>query len=232
MAEVKMFGTRLSPFVEKVSRALELKGVAFDLVPPAGPRDFAKWNPQTGKMPVLEINGQRLYDSTFIVRRLDELYPEPPLLARDPAVAAQQRLLEDWSDESLYWYVMALRWTEDHREATTNQILETLPAYIAAVARLFLPRQIRSTTVAQGLGRLPQEETLHELGERLDDLVTILDGKPFFYSDSVSVADLAIFGQLNTARSGPTPDAEELIRARPAISDLMKRVEAVTQGAS
>jgi hypothetical protein len=35
------------------------------------------------------------------VRRLDEIEPNPPLLSSEPVVAAQQRLLEDWSDEAL-----------------------------------------------------------------------------------------------------------------------------------
>ena len=47
-------------------------------------------------MPVIEIDGERVYDSTFIVRRLDEIEPKPALLSPDPFVAAQQRLLEDW----------------------------------------------------------------------------------------------------------------------------------------
>ena len=86
-----VFGSRLSPFVEKVVRALALKGIDFELVPPRGPRDFSRWNPQTKKMPVLEIDGERTYDSTFIIRRLEELVPDPPLTAGDGATAAAQR---------------------------------------------------------------------------------------------------------------------------------------------
>ena len=40
-----LYGTRLSPFVEKCARALELKGIEFELVPPKGPQDLKKWNP-------------------------------------------------------------------------------------------------------------------------------------------------------------------------------------------
>src|SRR5439155_239475 len=107
--EAKLFGSRLSPFVEKVARALQLKGIAFTLVPPKSPADFKRWNAQTRKMPVVEIDGRRVFDSTLILRRLDQLVPEPPLLDRDAGIAARQRLLEDWSDESLYWYAMPLR---------------------------------------------------------------------------------------------------------------------------
>jgi len=38
--EAKLFGSRLSPFVEKVAGALQLNGIAFALVPPKSPADF------------------------------------------------------------------------------------------------------------------------------------------------------------------------------------------------
>src|SRR5512140_3858000 len=110
--DVRVFGSRLSPFVEKVVRALALKRAPYALVDVRGPGDFRRWNPQTGKMPVLDVDGDRTYDSTFILRKLDALVPEPALFDADPAIAARQRFLEDWSDESLYWYGMGLRWSD------------------------------------------------------------------------------------------------------------------------
>src|SRR2546422_1668965 len=120
--EAKLFGSRISPFVEKVARALHLKRVPFTLVAPRSPGDFKRWNPQTRKMPAVEIGGQRLFDSTLILRRLDQLLPQPPFLDRDPPLAARQRVLEDWSDESLYWYAMALPWSDPNAQATTTHV--------------------------------------------------------------------------------------------------------------
>jgi len=225
-----LFGSRLSPFVEKVARGLMMKKVAFELVEPQSPLEFARWNPQTKKIPVLEVDGDRLYDSTFILRRLDVLVPAPPLTAADPAVAAAQRHLEDWSDEALYWYGMALRWTAKNGPATAEQIFSRLPVYLRFIAALVGPRQIRRTTMAQGLGRLPDDVLVRELGRHLDDLVLLLGAKPFFYADRPSVADLAIYGQLHMLRSGPTPEAEALLHARPALLDHMARVESETAG--
>jgi glutathione S-transferase len=221
-----VFGSRLSPFVEKVVRALAVKRIGHRLIEPRGPGDFARWNPQTRKMPVLELAGERSYDSTLIVRRLESLRPDPPLLSGDPVRAAAQRQLEDWSDESLYWLGMALRWSPRNARATAAQILGTLPTPIRAIASLVLPRQIRRTTIAQGLGRLPVELIVAELGRHLDDLVTILGERPFFHGEQVSVADLAIFGQFHMLRSGPTPEAAALIDARRALCDHERRVAA------
>ena len=230
MAETILYGTRLSPFVEKVARALALKKVPYRLVPPASPMDLRKWNPQTGKIPVIELGGERLWDSTFILARLDERFPDPPLFSADPAVAAAQRLLEDWSDESLYWYVMALRWTKKNAPASVSQIVAGLSPFIRPMARLVLPRQIGRLPWAQGLGRLPDAVLVRELGHRLDDLVTLLGRRAYFHADAASAAELALYGQFSTMRSGPTPEAERLLDDRPALADFMKRVEEATGG--
>jgi glutathione S-transferase len=112
--------------VEKVARALDLEKLELRSVDLKSPFDLERWNPVTGKMPVLEIDGEKVYDSTFLRRRLDELRPDPPLFSDDPAVAA---------------------------------------------------------------------------------------------------ADLAVYGQLRSALSGPTPEFEALVSERPALSDRMRRVE-------
>ena len=60
--QVQIFGSRLSPFVEKVVRAVALKGLAYTLVDVKSPLDFKRWNPQTGKMPVLDVLAVREND--------------------------------------------------------------------------------------------------------------------------------------------------------------------------
>ncbi len=228
MTSIRLFGSRLSPFVEKVARGLVYKKVEFENVEPKGPFDLRRWNPQTGKMPVLEIDGERIYDSTFILRWLDERFPEPPVVSEDARVAAAQRQFEDWADESLYWYIMAVRWSEANAAASTEQITGSLPRLIRPLARLIVPRQIGGMTRAQGMGRLSRETLLAEIGKLLDDTVLLLGAKPFFYSDRLSVADLALYGQLHMARSGPTPEITTLISHRPALVAFAKRVEELT----
>ncbi len=57
----QLFGTRLSPFVDKVARALHIKKIDFEMVPITGPGDLKKWNPQTRKMPVALFDGENLH---------------------------------------------------------------------------------------------------------------------------------------------------------------------------
>lgn len=228
MARLQLFGSRISPFVEKTARLLEWKGLDFQMVDIKSPMDLKRWNPQTGKMPVLDIDGQRVYDSTFIARRVQELHPEPPLWAADDVSAALQRTLEDWADESLYWHLMALRWCGRNASATTEQICGSAPALLRPLLRVLLPRQVGRVPRVQGFGRLPYDILIRELGLRLDDLLCVLDDRPFFHADQPSLADLSVYGQLHMARSGPTPDAAGLITARSGLVDYLKRVEEAT----
>ena len=225
MASPRLFGSRLSPFVEKVAQSLALKGVDFELVDPRSPMEFRRWNPQTGKMPVLDLDGERIYDSTLILRELDRRFPDPPLVSSRPKLAAAQRQVEDWADEALYWYFMAVRWTDANAAATARQITAGLSPLFRPVARLVLPPQIRGMVRAQGLGRLPLPMLMQEVEGRLDDLVAIIGDDPFIFGDAPSVADLAVYGQLHMAQSGPTPELAALIRARPSLVELQRRVE-------
>jgi glutathione S-transferase len=225
MSSIIVYGTRLSPFVEKVARALEWKRVPFEIVEPKGPGDLRKFNPVTGKMPSAKLDGELLYDSTFILRALDGRHPEPPLLSADARVAAAQRQLEDWADESLYWYLMALRWAEPNAAATANQILSGLPVLLRPILGIVVRRQIGGMTKAQGLGRLPHEVVVDELGRILDDLVVLLGDRSFFYADEPSLADLAVYSQIRMGVSGPTPEVEVLLADRPALTEFQKRVE-------
>jgi glutathione S-transferase len=225
MSSVIVYGTRLSPFVEKVARALEWKRVPFEIVEPKGPGDLRKFNPVTGKMPAVSLDGELLYDSTFILRALDARHPDPPLLSADARVAAAQRQLEDWADESLYWYLMALRWADPNAAATADQILSSVPALLRPILRIVVRRKVGGMARSQGLGRLPHEVVVRELGRILDDLVVLLGDRTFFYADEPSLADLAVYAQIQMGLSGPTPEVEVLVADRPALTEFQKRVE-------
>ena len=69
---------------------------------------------------------------------------------------------------------------------------------------------------------------LDELARRFDELCVMLGERRFFFGDHVSVADLAVFGQLSTLRSGPTPQGARLLDARPSLAALFDRVDAAS----
>jgi glutathione S-transferase len=218
----------MSPFVEKVCRAADYKRIPYQRVEVSF-SELPRANPTTRKMPVARVGDETVYDSTFILRRFDELAPEPPLFHPDPEVAAAQRQLEDWSDESLYWQVMALRWTAENRARSVAQMSPFLPAAVRPFAGPLLRRLIGGQCRAQGFGRLPYDVLVREIGLHLDDLVVLLGRSAFFYSDRPGAPDFALAGQLQLGCGEATPDFAALVSERPALADWRKRVEEATR---
>ena len=95
----------ISHYAEKVRWALEYKGV-----------DHARRSPLPGShipialfltrgaqptLPVLQIDGRTVGDSTAIIAALESIHPEPPLYPIDAEERARAIELEDWFDENL-----------------------------------------------------------------------------------------------------------------------------------
>ena len=102
----------ISPFCDKVRRILHWKGVPYAVSEiPLGDRARVRRLSPVGKLPVIEHEGRVVADSTEIAWYLEERFPERPLLPADPAERGRVHVLEDWADESLYFYEMRLRFT-------------------------------------------------------------------------------------------------------------------------
>ena len=66
---ITLYGPAQAPFTEKVRRALVYKGYEFELREPESPEDYKRWSPKTGMLPVLDLNGEHVPDSTEILYR-------------------------------------------------------------------------------------------------------------------------------------------------------------------
>ena len=58
--------------------------------------EFLKLNPY-GKVPVIDDDGQILFESCIINEYLDEKYPSPPLMPKDPYLRGRGRVLTDYA---------------------------------------------------------------------------------------------------------------------------------------
>jgi glutathione S-transferase len=90
----------LSSYAQKVKITLREKGIAFKAELPedfgTGRADgpFAAINPRA-EVPVLIDGPTQIFDSTVIMEYIEERWPEPPLLPREPparAFAASRRM--------------------------------------------------------------------------------------------------------------------------------------------
>ena len=226
---ITLYGPTRAPYTEKVRRALLYKGLAFELREPRSAEDYARWNPKSGMLPYLDLDGEGVEDSTEILFFLEERFPEPPLLATDPTVADQQRQLEDWADESFLWYFMKYRRMIGEGMALPLAVEAGENDSAAKPGSSGALRRFAAWLRAGGTWERPITGLLRELGLRMDDLVNFLGARPFFYSERLSMADLGVYAMLSTLRNEAIPGASRLLRERPSLVAFMGRVEEATR---
>jgi glutathione S-transferase len=95
----------ISHFSEKVRWALDYKRVAHVRRSPLPgshiPISFALTRGESITLPLLQMDGRTIADSTAILAALEQRYPEPPLYPADPEQRRRALELEDFFDEEL-----------------------------------------------------------------------------------------------------------------------------------
>jgi glutathione S-transferase len=101
MSAPVLWHLEISPYSEKVRWALDYKGVAHErhAVTP-GLQEFRARRLRAGRtLPVLEMNGRAIGDSTRIIEEIERRWPEPPLHPADPEERSRALNVEDYFDE-------------------------------------------------------------------------------------------------------------------------------------
>jgi len=124
---ITLYDAPRCPYCARVRIVLAEKGVEFEAVE-VDLDDRPAWiyekNPK-GRVPVVEEDGWTLPESAVIMEYLEERYPEPALLAADPADRALARLLIFRADDFTDPYY-ALRRRENGADAAFARALATL----------------------------------------------------------------------------------------------------------
>lgn len=100
MVPLTLYSAAACPYAQRTRICLMEKGVEHDLVEidlSDKPAWFAEVSPY-GKVPVLQRGKDRVWESRIINQYLEEVYPDPPLLPRDPGERALARIWMDFAD--------------------------------------------------------------------------------------------------------------------------------------
>ena len=94
---LKLYGAPLSPYVRSVRIAFIEKGVDYEFVPIGSTdlqeKDYEQLHPFR-KVPALDINGQSLYETSAIMRYIDEAHANEVKL--QPSVPLERAYCEQW----------------------------------------------------------------------------------------------------------------------------------------
>jgi len=220
----------ISPFCDKVRRILHVKGEPYEVreVPPSRAVTDVRRINRIGKLPTIEDGSRVVADSTEIAYYLEDRFPEPPLLPKHPLERALVHVLEDWADESLYFYEMTLRFALPHnRRRWLPELTKYEPAWFQRVAPFVMPMIFRRTVRAQGIGRKPTEAVVADVERHVHALDGLVGDGQWLVGSALTLADIAVFAQLFCIRG--SDEGARVVAALPRVAAWMERVDAATQ---
>jgi len=143
MAELTLYSARACPFAHRTRLVLAEKGLDFELVEidlrqkPAWFSTISNY----GKVPALQHKEHRLVESAIVNEYLDEVFPEPALLPRDPGARAVARIWIDYANTRFVpaWGTLLRAASETERQTARDVLLQSLA---------YLEQGLRKTTGA------------------------------------------------------------------------------------
>ncbi len=102
--DIKLYSAKGCPFARRTRLVLHEKGIDFE----ASEVDFRNKSEEflraspTGKVPVVVMGDDSLYESNIVNQFLDEVYEEPRLMPEDPRARAHARIWMARADEGFY----------------------------------------------------------------------------------------------------------------------------------
>jgi glutathione S-transferase len=158
---------------------------------------------------VITPDDEALNDSTAITRRLEAAHPTPALRPADAGRRGFDALVEDYADEWVVRVMLASRWlhepdADQNRTVIAVDMTCGAPEVDVAMAKEIFPQGITATLPPMGATRETLGFLLDDLRGLVDDLDALFARHRFVAGAEPTVADLALYGQLNQIRRDPT----------------------------
>jgi microsomal prostaglandin-E synthase 2 len=229
MNDVTLYQFELCPYCHKVCAGLELKGIAHRKVQvnpmskkelPALPASAPR------KVPVLEIDGKLLWDSTDILTYLDEHFPGGTrFLPDEPAARAKTLEIEAWVDDALTFALPTViygTWGEAVKAAQVTARTSNFGFFQNAMVRAGGSLVMHEVS-KRILKKRGQSDGRRWLATELDKFEAWLGDQAFVCGEEISLGDVATHGALTCIQEFPAFD--EMMR-RPRLAAWYRRVSA------
>ena len=205
---IRLYHVPLSPFCRKVRLSLSEKKLDVELVEERyweRDPDFIRRSP-AGKVPVLKMDGRTMTESSAICEYIEERFPEPPLLPRDPGERQEVRRIVAYFDDTF------------HAQVTSKLLYERVNKKITKEG------YPDSGNVKSGA---------RAIKGHLDYLERLLEERRWLAGNALSLADFAAAAHLSALdyisdvdwnRSAAVRDWYAKIKSRPAFRPLLADV--------
>lgn len=184
------------------------------------------------RLPILELDGRRIPDSTAIIAALEEYRPDPPLYPADPGDRARALALEDFFDEELAPAVRAFGFAETlpDLDAAAAAVVPGAGRLRRGVVRAGLP--VLRPLMRRDYGAQPGAAAVARarIVAAMDRLEAELDGRDHLVGDAFTVADLSAAALFTPILAPPGRQYMPPLGA-PAVLELRAELEGRPGGA-
>ena len=215
----------VSPFCGKVRRILDEKKIPYKTKNYNGRlAPLAAKLSDVGKLPVLDINGERISDSHKIAQYLEDNFPDRnPLIPENKKEKAQMKIYQDWAGGSLYWYCFFFRFNyDDAWNKTAEYFSKGRPAFekqiVKSVGRIQYLKQLKG----HGISRYPKHQVEADFIELIKQLEETLSDQQWLVGEKKTLADIAVASQLHEIKR--TSHMADHLTALPSLTDWLNRI--------
>jgi glutathione S-transferase len=182
-----------SPFCAKIELILRMMAIPHRLAPGLSAADAPR-----KKLPWIEDGALVVADSERIVAHLEATRGPLPGDARlTEARRATLHLARRAAEESLYFVIVAERWSDDaHRRAYARDLTASMPALARPLVTRMAHRMLTQQLWQQGTGRHPLAEALQRGVDDIDAIARVLGDEPWFGGADPVAVDAALWGSL------------------------------------
>lgn len=231
MANIKLYGLRISYYTGKMEGYLRYKEIPYDFI--VLNRDkmrLLKQKTGAAQMPAIELpDGRFMTDTTPMINWFEDHYPDPPVVPSDPVMGFISHLLEDYAEEWLWRPAMHYRWSyKTDRLHLGRKIVDELMADVPLPGffkRAFIRRRQHVEYVKRdGVDAGTWEHVESIYLSTLDRLESVFQSRPFVLGDRPTLADFGFFASMFRHFS-QDPTASDIMRERaPGVFEWQARL--------
>ncbi len=228
---VVLWHIELSHYNEKVRWALDYKGIPHQRrVPMPGlhrVRAMALTRGAHQRLPVLDLEGRRIGDSTAIIAALEEYRPEPPLYPKDLVGRTRALELEEYFDEQLAPSLRRFVWhhTLPDTDAVSASLFTKPSPTRERLLRATAPVATRLVRADYKVNERSAAQARGEVVSAMDRLEAELRPSGYLVGERFSVADLTA-ASLFTPLLAPPQRPYAPATVVPAVAELREELSA------
>jgi glutathione S-transferase len=227
-----LYSMQLSWYSAKVRPYLRFKGIPFSERTPTAWEYYVEIPRHCGHAVVpivITPDGEWLQDSSVIIERLEQRYPERPVVPSTPRQRFAAYLLELWADE--FWLPAGVhaRWSfpENYpkwRDELSSAFAPGFPALIQRSLPLVLKRFMQQ--VNRRLGATPEQVPQIErwMAQQLDHLDCHFATMPHLFGTRPSLADFSLAGPICGHLRYDEAAKRRLLQPRPHLLEWSERM--------